>query len=261
MKDKKALPQYANILIVITTYLFLYIPIIVLFAFSFNSKAFPASWDSFTMKWYEELFSSNELWESLTNSFLVAILSTTISLTMGILLIFFRASGGKISRFLPMFYGNLIIPETVLAVSLLTFFSIFSVPLGLPTVVASHAVIGLGFVIPILYTRYLDLDPKLKEASLILGASPIKTFFKITLPLLRPSLISTGLLIFIISFDDFIITYFCSGTSFQTLSLFLFSTIRTGISPVVNALSAFLLVLSGIFAILFFSPKLKARIF
>ena len=245
----------------ITTFLFLYIPIVVLFAFSFNDKAFPAAWDQFTMKWYKELFNSKELIESLINSFIVAISSTAISLTMGIMLIFFRSSGGKVSRFLPMFYGNLIIPETVLAVSLLTFFTIVGVPLGLPTVVASHAVIGLGFVIPIVYTRYLELDPKLKEASLILGASPIKTFMKITLPLLRPSLISTGLLIFIISFDDFIITYFCSGTSFQTLSLYLFTTIRTGISPVVNALSAFLLVLSGILALIFFSPKLKSRIF
>lgn len=261
MNQTKSLSHYSSVLVVICTYLFLYIPIIVLFAFSFNSKPFPATWDNFTIKWYQELFNSSELIESLLNSFLVAITSTAISLTMGVLLIFFRASGGKVSRFLPMFYGNLVIPETVLAVSLLTFFSIFSVPLGLPTVVVSHAVIGLGFVIPIVYTRYLELDPKLKEASLILGASPLKTFFKITLPLLRPSLISTGLLIFIISFDDFIITYFCSGTSFQTLSLYLFSTIRTGISPVVNALSAFLLVLSGMFALVFFSPKLKARIF
>jgi spermidine/putrescine transport system permease protein len=180
---------------------------------------------------------------------------------MGILLIFFRVSGGRIAKFLPMFYGTLVIPETVLAVSLLTFFSIFHIPLGLLTIIASHAVLGLGFVIPIVYTRYLELDSRLQEASLVLGASPGQTFFRITLPLLRPSLLATGVLIFIISFDDFIITYFCSGTSFQTLSVYLFSTIRTGISPVVNALSVFLLALTSLLVMAFFSPKIRTRIF
>ena len=254
-------PRAINIFIVIATYLFLYIPIIILFVFSFNSKPFPAQWESFTLKWYQELFNSHALWSSFKNSLIVATLSTALSLTMGILLIYFRASGGRISKFLPLFYGTLIIPETVLAISLLTFFSIFNVPLGLTTIVFSHAVLGLGFVIPIVYTRFLELDPKLQEASLILGASPKTTFFKITLPLLRPSLLATGVLIFIISFDDFIVAYFCSGTAFQTLSIYLFSTIRTGISPVVNALSVFLFALTSILVMCFFSPKIKTKVF
>ncbi len=241
-------------------YLFLYVPIIILVVFSFNSKPFPGAWESFTVTWYKALFASPSLWESFKNSLIVATLSTLLSLAMGTLLIFFRASGGRISKFLPMFYGNLVIPETVLAVSLLAYFSIFQVPLGLPTVVVSHTVLGLGFTIPILYTRYKELDPKLVEASLILGASPMQSFFKITLPLLKPTLISTGLLIFIISFDDFIVAYFSSGTSFQTLSIYLFATIRAGISPVVNALSSVLLVLTSILVTFFFSPKLKTRI-
>lgn len=257
----KSPSHYFNILLVFLIYLFLYVPIIILFVFSFNSKPFPGAWDSFTIKWYEKLFNSPDLWQSFNNSLLVASISTFLSLTMGTLLIFFRASGGRISKFLPMFYGNLIIPETVLAVSLLTYFSIFHIPLGIATVVVSHTVLGLGFTIPILYTRYKELDPKLCEASLILGASPTQSFFKITLPLLKPTLISTGLLIFIISFDDFIIGYFSSGTSFQTLSIYLFSTIRAGISPVVNALSSLLLMLTSLLVILFFSPKLRARIF
>ena len=259
--QSSSLPKISNLILVLLTFLFLYIPIVIMFVFSFNSKPFPAQWESFTLTWYSELFNSAELWTSFKNSLIVASLSTFLSLSMGILLMFFRASGGKIVRFLPMFYGSLIIPETVLAVSLLTFFSVFKIPLGLATIVASHAVLGLGFVIPIVYTRYLELDPKLQEASLILGASPKKTFFKITLPLLRPSLLATGVLIFILSFDDFIITYFCSGTAFQTLSVYLFSTIRTGISPVVNALSVFLLALTSILVMCFFSPKIKTRVF
>ena len=255
------LSRLANLFIVTGTYLFLYIPIVILFVFSFNSKAFPAQWESFTLTWYQELFNSLALWASFKNSLIVATLSTALSLSMGILLMYFRANGGRISKFLPLFYGSLIIPETVLAISLLTFFSLFNIPLGLTSIVFSHAVLGLGFVIPIVYTRFLELDPRLQEASLILGASPTATFFKITLPLLRPSLIATGVLIFIISFDDFIVTYFCSGTAFQTLSIYLFSTIRTGISPVVNALSVFLFALTSLLAMCFFSPKIKTKVF
>ncbi|MBM3191255.1 MAG: ABC transporter permease [Chlamydiae bacterium] len=257
----KSFSAVTNFSIVLLTFLFLYTPIVVLFIFSFNSKAFPAPWDSFTLYWYHELFQSTELWLSFKNSLIVATLSTLLSLTMGMLLIFFRTSGGNIHKFLPMFYGTLVIPETVLAVSLLAFFSLFSIPLGLPTIVASHTVLGLGFVIPVVYTRYLELDPKLQEASLILGASPTQTFFRITLPLLRPALLATGLLIFIISFDDFILTYFCSGTAFQTLSIYLFTTIRSGISPIVNALSVFLLALTSLLVMCFFSPKIRTRIF
>jgi spermidine/putrescine transport system permease protein len=258
---KSSFGKISNVLLVFLTFVFLYTPILVLFVFSFNSKPFPAPWDSFTFSWYQELFNSEDLWRSFKNSLIVASSSTTLSITMGILLIFLRASGGRIAKFIPLFYGTLIIPETVLAVSLLSFFSIFHVPLGLPTIVVSHAMLGLGFVIPIVYTRYLELDPKLQEASLILGASPRKTFFKITLPLLKPSLIATAVLIFIISFDDFIVTYFCSGTAFQTLSIYLFTTIRTGISPVVNALSVFLIGLTSLLIMYFFSPKVKTRVF
>lgn len=243
------------------TYLFLYVPIFVLILYSFNSKGFPSPWESFTLDWYRELFQSTELWESFATSLIVALASTGLSLTMGVMLIFFQACGGKIGRYLPLFYGNLVIPETLLAVSLISYFSMLHIPLGLPTLIVSHTVLGIGFVIPILYVRYRDLDPRLHEASLVLGASPLQTFFKITLPLLRPAMIATGMLVFVISFDDFILSYFCSGTSTQTLSLYLISSIRYGISPVVNALSTLMLLITSGLVMLFFSPKIRARIF
>ena len=179
---------------------------------------------------------------------------------MGIFLIFFRAQGGRIQKALPLFYGNLIIPETMLAISLLSYFTLFKIELGMPTLIVAHTVLGLGFVIPILYTRYLQLDRRLTEASEVLGAAPFQTFIKITLPLLRPTLLATGLLIFILSFDDFILSYFCAGTSVQTLSLYLLSMLRSGISPIVNALSTILLLLSSLMVMLFFSPKIRSRI-
>lgn len=245
----------------LATYLFLYVPIIVLLVFSFNTAAFPSPWEEFTFKWYKELFHSIYLWNAFYTSLIVALFATFISVTMGIFLIFYATQGGKIGKFLNLFYGNLIIPETVLAVALLGFFSLVSIPLGIGTLILAHSVLGLGFVIPIIYARYLELDPKLTEASLVMGATPIQTFFKVTLPLLRPSLIATALLVFIISFDDFILSYFCAGSSAQTLSLYILSMLRSGVSPVVNALSALLLGLSFLLAFTFFSLKTRSRIF
>lgn len=243
------------------TYLFLYVPIFVLLVFSFNIEGFPAPWKAFTLKWYGELFQSVYLWKAFGNSLFVAFFSTLISLVIGVLLIFYAAQGGRVGRYLALFYGNLIIPETVLAVSLLSFFTLVSIPLGLTTLIVAHTVLGLGFVIPMVYARFLELDYKLTEASLVLGATPIQTFFKVTLPMLTPSLIATSLLVFIISFDDFILSYFCAGSSSQTLSLYILSMLRSGVSPVVNALSALLLFLSSLLVLLFFSLKTRVRFF
>ncbi len=259
--NKASLGSILNFLLVAATYLFLYVPIVVLLVFSFNSEPFPAPWTKFTWQWYEELFSTIYLWKSFLNSLIVAISSTLISLTAGIMLIFYAAQGGKIGRFLVLFYGNIIIPETVLAVSLLGFFTLVAIPLGLTTLILAHTLLGLGFVIPLVYARFQELDKRLTEASLVLGATPVQTFFKVTLPLLRPTLIAAALLVFIISFDDFILSYFCAGSSSQTLSLYLLSQLRSGISPVVNALSAILLILSSALVWIFFSLRTRTKFF
>ena len=263
MLKKGKLGYIGTWLVIGSTYLFLYVPIVVLLVFSFNTESFPSPWKGFTLKWYHELFHATHLWASFLNSLIVAFCSTAISLTMGIFLLFYAAQGGRIGRFLNLFYGNLVIPETVLAVSLLGLFTLVAIPLGLTTLILAHTVLGLGFVIPIVYARFVELDYRMTEASLVLGATPIQTFFKVTLPLLRPTLIVTGLLIFIISFDDFILSYFCAGSTSQTLSLYILSMLRSGISPVVNALSAVLLILSCLLVLLFFfiSHKSRTRIF
>ncbi len=256
--DKKS-PRF--FLFILAVYLFLYVPIVVLLVFSFNSERFPAPWTEFTFKWYNELFHSIYLWKAFANSLIVASFATVISLLTGIFLIFYAAQGGRIGKKLTLFYGNLIIPETVLAVSLLSLFTSVRIPLGLTTLILAHTVLALGLVIPILYARFQELDAKLTEASLVLGASPIQTFFTVTLPLLRPTLITTALLVFIISFDDFILSYFCAGSSAQTLSLYILSMLRSGVSPVVNALSAVLLFLSSFLVFLFFSIKTRFKVF
>ncbi len=259
MRQKRS--KQVHLFFVLATYLFLYLPIIVLLVFSFNSESFPSPWKEFSWKWYEELFHSPYIWGAFLNSFIIAIFSTCISLVLGVFFIFYTSQGNNITKWISIYYGNLIIPETVLAVALLGFFTLVSIPLGLITLILAHTVLGLGFVTPVLYTRYQELDKRMTEASLVLGATPTQTFFKITLPLLRPSLIASGLLVFIISFDDFILAYFCAGSSSQTLSLYIMSMLRTGISPVVNALSAILFLLSTLLALAFFSLKTRVRIF
>lgn len=260
MAERKSIGKPLSLVLVACVYLFLYLPIFVLFIFSFNKDQFPAPWSSFTLQWYRELFKSTYLWQSFLNSLVVAVSATTISLVTGVGLIFFAADSRKVGKYMGMFYGNLVIPETVLAVSLLSFFTLIQIPLGIPTLILAHSVLGLGFVVPIVYARYRELDRTLTEASLALGATLVQTFFKVTLPLLRPTLTTTALLVFIISFDDFILSYFCAGSSSQTLSLFILSMIRSGVSPVVNALSSILLFLSSLLVLLFFSIKTKVRI-
>lgn len=243
-------------------YLFLYMPLIILVVFSFNTDAFPAPWRGFTLKWYHELwYNSEELWSALYNSLIVAFCTTAVSLSMAVALIFSVMHKSRLQKYLPIFYANLIVPEIVLAVGLLSLFTLFSIPLGKITLIAAHTVLGLGYAVPILYVRYQELDYRLIEASLDLGATMFQTLRKVILPVLKPALLAAGLLVFIISFDDFVISYFCTGPSSQTLPVYILSLLRGGVSPVVNALSTGLLVLSSLLVIVFCSLAVRMRVF
>jgi len=156
-----------------------------------------------------------------------------------------------------MFYASLATPEIVLAVGLLSFFSIFSIPLSLTTLIAGHTLIGLGYVIPILQTRFEELDKRYMEAALDLGATQGQAFWRIMIPLMWPAITAAALLVFILSLDDFLISFFCSGGSTQTLPIYIFVMIRSGATPVVNALSTLLLVVSSLLVLLFSSLKIK----
>lgn len=258
--NPKTLPKFAGLFFISLFYVFLYLPIFVLITFSFNDRGFPAPWKHFSVRWYRELFESSYIWDAFSTSLIIACATTVVSLLLGLALIFHAAQGGRVRKFLALFFANLIIPETVLAVSLLGAYTLLSIPLGYLTLIVAHTVLGLGFVVPILYNKFSQMDPRLVEASLNLGASPLKTFFKITLPMLRPSIIACSLLVFIVSFDDFIFSYFCSGSAIQTLPLYILAVIRSGLSPVVNALSSILFLLSSCFALIFFTLHRKTRL-
>ena len=247
------------LILVNSVFVFLYIPIFVLVLYSFNQGGFPDIWRGFSLHWYNDLLNSVDIWRAFSNSIIIALTSSLLSILMAV---FFIHGARKYRQdWTIIFYGNVIIPDIVLSVGLLILFSAISVPLGLTSIIAGHTLLGLGFTIPIIKGRYNELDDSLIEASLDLGASTQYTFFHIIIPFLYPAIISAFLLAVIVSFDDFLISFFCAGASIQTLSLYIFSMIRSGISPIVNALSTILLTISLllIIGILMFQKNLLRK--
>ena len=238
------------------TYLFLYIPLFVLAIFSFNNQMFPYQWVGFTWKWYQELLISSEILHATKNSLIVGCMAVVLSLTLSLLFVIWTTRN-KHAGLMAIFYPNLVVPEIILAVGLLSFFIFFNVPFGLVTLIVGHTLLGLGYAIPIIYQRFQSLDQRMIEASLSLGATHRQTFFKIVLPLLTPALVAAGLLVFILSLDDFLIAFFCAGSTAQTLSLYIFSMIRSGVSPVVNALATVMLLVSSLLVMIFSSIKTR----
>ena len=154
---------------VLGIYLFLYTPIIVLVLYSFNQGGFPDVWQGFSLHWYHDLFSSIEIWRAFQNSVIVASCSSLLSVSMSIM--FVHGMRHYTRDITSIFYSNALIPDIVLAVGMLTLFSYLMIPLGLTTLIAGHTLLGLGFAMPIIKSRYDELDKTLIEASLDLGAS------------------------------------------------------------------------------------------
>lgn len=235
-------------LFIITSYLFLYLPIIVLVLFSFNDAAVSTKWVGFSLRWYRELFASIEILEAFKVSLVVAGSSTMLSLLLGTMFVL-SSKWWRSTWPFNIFYINVFLPDIILAIGVLSIFSFFHIPVGYSSLIAGHTIIGLGFVIPIVRARFMELDPVLTEASLDLGATYAQTFYKIVIPLLMPSLIAAGLLAFTLSLDDFLISFFCSGPTVQTLSVYVYSMVRVGVDPTINAISTFFLVASSLFVL------------
>jgi len=222
-------------------FIFLYGPIITLVILSFNSSGMPTAWGGFSLKWYGELFKNEALIKAGINSLIVATGSTIFSAIIGTL---FAIGLERVVRsplldafaFLPM-----IIPDIVLAIALLSFYSLIKINLSLLTIMLSHIVFNIAFVAAIVRTRLSYFDPSLEEASMDLGAPPGKTFFNITLPLILPGVISGSLLAFTISLDEFVIAFFTAGPAKPTLPIQIYSMVRFGVTPDVNALATIVL--------------------
>lgn len=249
-------------------FLFLYIPIIILIIFSFNSSSLITIWNGFSFNWYEKLWQDEEIIAAFFTSIKIASFSATGAVIIGTLAglalqrISFFKGRSIFSLLLPI---PLVVPEVVagFAISLifLSLNKIIGIPnrFGFETVVIAHMVIGVTYVALMVQAKLAELDPSFEEAALDLGATPFKVFFLITVPLIMPALISGWLLCFTISLDDLIIASFTSGSGVTTLPMLIYSRIRFGISPVINALATIIILMVLVFTIIAISINLTKK--
>ncbi len=231
-------------------FVFMYLPILVLTFYSFNHSPYSASWQGFTLDWYYKLFSDERILIALKNSLLVAFSAVGIASVFGTLMALGLARYEfPLKRlYMGMSYLPLIIPDIAIAVSTLVCLAAFAIPLSLWTIVAAHVVFCLAYVGLVVSARLNNLDPHLEEAALDLGATPIQAFIQVLLPQLLPGIISGCLLAFVLSLDDFLISSFTAGGGTSTLPMEIFSRIRSGVKPDINALSVMLIVVSALVA-------------
>jgi spermidine/putrescine transport system permease protein len=228
----------------IGTYAFLYIPIAVLVVMSFNASKNPFTWTGFSTQWYSALFNNDLIRQGFVNTMIVAVGATILATILGTLLAigvarYFRSTVVEAYSLAPA-----IIPDLVLALGLLAFFSLIGVTLSLFSVLLAHVVFGMAFVAAVVIARIGQTDSSLEEASRDLGASAFTTFFRITLPSLAPGIIAGALLVFTLSLDEFVVTYFTNGPTTPTLPIVIYSMVRFGVTPEINALAALLLLVS-----------------
>ena len=233
------------------TYAFLYIPIAVLMVLSFNKAGLPTAWGGFSVEWYGKLVTNPKILSSAWNSVIVASISTLIATAIGTLL----AIGVERSRPSPardaLLFAPMIIPDVVLAIALLSFFTLVKFTLGLQSIILAHVVFNIAFVCAVVRARLKNFDWSLTEVSRDLGASAFTTFWRITLPLILPAVIAAALLAFTLSIDEFIIAYFTAGAgqSSTTLPMQIYAMIRFGVTPEINAMASIVMLVSFMFVL------------
>ena len=242
----------------IFSYAFLYAPILILVVFSFNASKFvTASWSGFTLEWYKELFLDAALGMALRNSLYIAFVGTVVSTIFGTMVALamerykFR---GKLA-FDALLYLPIIIPDIAMAVMLLLFFVMTKIPLGKTTIIISHIAFNISFVAVVVRARLAQFDRSLEEAAQDLYANNWETFRRVTLPLIMPGILGGALLAFTLSLDDFVITFFTSGPGSTTLPLRIYSMVKLGVTPEINALSSIMILIS--FLLVFLSFRMQ----
>lgn len=223
---------------------FLYAPILVLVAYSFNDSRLVTVWGGFSTRWYGVLLSDGPLLASALVSLKVAALSATIAAMLGTLAALALDRHGRFAgrgAFTGLLYAPMVMPEVITGLSLLLLFVGIDLERGIPTIVIAHATFGTGFVAVIVGARLKGLDRSIEEAAADLGASPLRVFITVTLPLLAPSLAAGFLLAFTLSLDDLVIASFVSGPGATTLPMRLYSQVRLGVNPEINAASTLLI--------------------
>jgi spermidine/putrescine transport system permease protein len=240
-------------LILVAVFGFLYLPIAVLVLLSFNEAGLPTAWSGFSLKWYASLAEHKDILGAAWNTLIVGVFATVISTILGTMLaIGIESRRRKSASLEALIFAPMVIPDIVLAVALLTFFSRLDITLGLHTIVISHVIFDLAFVSSIVRARLKHFDYSIVEASRDLGASPWTTFWRITFPVLAPAIVAGALLAFTLSVDEFIIAFFTAGAGRGsiTLPIQIYSMIRFGVTPEINALATIVMGVSALALIL-----------
>lgn len=235
-------------LFIALVFLFLYAPIFVLVIFSFNKSRMNIIFTGFTLKWYSELLTNTNLLEAFINTMIIAVTSTIISTIIGtVSAIGLHKYNFPIKRLVnKLIYIPIVIPEIVLGISLLSVYTLANLNLGMTTLIISHIAFSIPFVITSIKSTLSLIPKEYEEAAYDLGASRTKVFKEITLPLIMPGVISGATLAFTLSLDDVVISYFTAGPGSNTLPLQIYSMIKTGITPDVNALTSLMLLVTVI---------------
>lgn len=234
-------------------FLLMYLPILVVIVFSFNDSRLTVSWKGFSLQWYQALFENSSLMEALGNSLILAVASCLLSAVIGTLgavgmaKIEYRSKGLiEYVSLLP-----LMIPEIILGMVFLAFFSQLNLPFGMLTLLIAHTVFCVPYILMEVKARLVGMDKSLEEAAMDLGASPVRIFFDITLPLIMPAVLSGSLLAFAMSMDDVVISVFVNGPRLSTLPIKVYTQMKTGVTPEINALCTLMLAVSVIILLVY----------
>jgi spermidine/putrescine transport system permease protein len=224
-------------------YGFLYLPLLIVVIYSFNDSKLNAEWVGFTWKWYDKLFHNREMLTAAGNSLIIASSSALVATVLGTL------AGMAMYRYRMKLLPGLVLapiamPDILMGVSLLLFFIMLNMSLGLVSIALAHITFCIGFVALSVQARMSSIDRSLTEAARDLGATPWQCFRKITLPLLAPGIIAGALMAFTLSIDDFVITFFVAGVGSSTLPLQIYSMVKIAVTPEVNAISTLLMLLT-----------------
>ena len=224
----------------------MYLPILLLIIYSFNESKISSVWAGFSLKWYQELFRDREMFKALYNSIILGISSSVLAAILGTLGAFgmtkIKCRANNVLEYITTL--PIMIPEIILAMIFLAFFSLLGLPFGMTTLILGHTAFCVPYVFMLVKARLVGMDSSLAEAARDLGASEWQVFRDITLPLIFPAILSGMVLSFAMSFDDVIISLFVTGVNVNTLPIRVYTQIKTGVTPEINALCTLMLLVT-----------------
>ncbi|MBB3313074.1 putrescine transport system permease protein [Rhizobium sp. BK196] len=233
-----------NIISVVLGFAFLYLPIVLLVVFSFNESKLVTVWGGFSTKWYVSLLSNQALLDAAWVTIRVGLLSATFATILGTMaaltLVRYTRFRGRM-LFSGMIYAPLVMPDVITGLSLLLLFVAIGLDRGFWTITLAHTTLTMCFVAVVVQSRLLSFDQSIEEAAQDLGATPVRTFFEITLPIISPAVFSGWILAFTLSLDDLVIASFTSGPGATTLPMKIYSQVRLGVTPEINAVCTILI--------------------